>query len=244
MAAFLLNKGTQIKVREAYRESLSRMMTVIERDLNKVLGSSDYYRENKIEIEIDQGLNFSKETFHLEVLNEDCLKISSIDVLGAIYGLLYISKTYLGIDDWWCFTGKEPNIKNVIKIDENYQSKASHVPYRGWFVNDEVLLMGWQEQCTESSVWEHVFETLLRLGGNMIIAGTGENGHKLREIAGQMGLWLTHHHAEPLGARMFLNVYPDEEASYIKNAPLFEGLWREAVEIGRASCRERVYVLV
>ena len=45
-----------------------------------------------------------------------------------------------------------------------------------------------------------------------------------------MGLMITHHHAEPLGAEMFLRAYPDLEPSYLKHRDLFEGLWKDAIE--------------
>ena len=64
----------------------------------------------------------------------------------------------------------------------------------------------------------------------MVIPGTDlpRNGVHF-ELASEMGLWVTHHHAEPLGAEMFLRAYPDREASYDRNGPLFEAIWREAV---------------
>lgn len=65
----------------------------------------------------------------------------------------------------------------------------------------------------------------------MIIPGTDlpRDGihHKL---ASEMGLWITHHHAEPLGAEMFLRAYPEKEASYSKNKEHFENLWIDAIE--------------
>ena len=45
-----------------------------------------------------------------------------------------------------------------------------------------------------------------------------------------MGLWITHHHAEHLGAEMFLRAYPEPEADYSKHADPFWKLWEEAVQ--------------
>jgi hypothetical protein len=45
-----------------------------------------------------------------------------------------------------------------------------------------------------------------------------------------MGLWVTHHHAEPLGAEMFLRAYPGKKASYHEEPQLFEHLWQEAID--------------
>ena len=52
------------------------------------------------------------------------------------------------------------------------------------------------------------FETLLRCGGNMTIPGTDKNSRLNRQMAADMGLWITHHHAEPLGAEIFARAYP------------------------------------
>jgi hypothetical protein len=61
-----------------------------------------------------------------------------------------------------------------------------------------------------------VFETLLRCGGNMVIPGTDKNALRYRTLASEMGLYITHHHAEPLGAEMFARAYPDLPADVIK----------------------------
>lgn len=76
-----------------------------------------------------------------------------------------------------------------------------------------------------------VFEALLRLGGNLVIPGTDlpRNGVQA-EVAAEMGLYLTHHHAEPLGSEMFFRAYPNSDASFDRNPELFAGLWREAIE--------------
>lgn len=74
------------------------------------------------------------------------------------------------------------------------------------------------------------FETLLRCGGNMVIPGTDRNSKKYMELAGNMGLWITQHHAEPLGAEMFLRAYPNKKPSFKEHPDLFRKLWREGIE--------------
>ena len=56
-----------------------------------------------------------------------------------------------------------------------------------------------------------------------------------------MGLWITHHHAEPLGAETFLRAYEGKKASYQENPELFETLWEEAIE--KQKDRNIVWVL-
>jgi hypothetical protein len=65
----------------------------------------------------------------------------------------------------------------------------------------------------------------------MVIPGTDLPRHGIHyELAAEMGLWVTHHHAEPLGAEMFLRAYPGKQASYQAHPELFEALWEEAIE--------------
>jgi hypothetical protein len=161
-----------------------------------------------------------------------CLFISASDDLGFIYGIYHISKRFLGVNEFWfwneqAFTKKEGY---PVPDDYFYESKPFPVRFRGWFINDEVLLDSWQINGDKDKPWEMAFETLLRLGGNMTIPGTDENAHIYNRLASDMGLWITHHHAEPLGAKMFARAYPDLEASYDKHPDLFEELWEKAID--------------
>ena len=103
------------------------------------------------------------------------------------------------------------------------------VRYRGWFINDEVLLSHWSIGGDPEEPWRMVLEALLRCGGNMVIPGTDKNAHRHRSLAADMGLRITHHHAEPLGAEMFLRAHPELDADYSRYPELFQKLWEEGV---------------
>lgn len=161
------------------------------------------------------------------------MRIIGYDELGLVYGILEFSRRHLGIEPFWFWADQAIARRSEIVIPcEDDDSRAPKVRYRGWFVNDEVCLIGWKEPYPPSrEVWEPVFEALLRCGGNMVIPGTDLPRHGIHyELAAEMGLWVTHHHAEPLGAEMFLRAYPGKQASYRKNPELFEALWEEAIE--------------
>lgn len=64
----------------------------------------------------------------------------------------------------------------------------------------------------------------------MLIPGTGENARRYRRAAADMGLILTHHHAEPLGAEMFASVYPELEARYSEYPDRFRALWQQGID--------------
>lgn len=178
------------------------------------------------------------EAFGFRFYSEDgskkpCMHIVGYDALGLIYGILEFSRIYLDIQPFWFWADQAIAQRNEISIPcESYDSPESKVRYRGWFVNDEVCLIGWKKPYPPSpEVWEPVFEALLRCGGNMVIPGTDLPRDGIHyKLASEMGLWVTHHHAEPLGAEMFLRAYPGRTASYHEAPELFERLWAEAIE--------------
>lgn len=164
------------------------------------------------------------------------LTITASDDLGLIYGLYHISKTFLGVNEFWFWNQQElvREKEHVVPDDYLYRSEPFKVRFRGWFINDEVLFDGWNPeingQVDGSFPWKMAFEALLRCGGNMTIPGTDFNAHKYKDLARKYGLWITHHHAEPLGARMFSRAYPELEPSFDKHPDLFKSLWQEGIE--------------
>lgn len=171
------------------------------------------------------------EQFTLTVL-EDTLTVLAGNPLGFVYGLLEISRRFLGITDLWFWNDQRfvPVLFADIPEDFCFTSETFAVRFRGWFINDEVLIHAWTVDNDPAEPWRMAFEALLRLGGNLVIPGTDHNSHKYRTLAASYGLIITHHHAEPLGAEMFARAYPELEASYRLYPERFEGLWREAVE--------------
>jgi len=253
---FLLSGSTKIAFTGDITVPLTHAFDILLRDMEKVFGHKfDLERESPPAdiIVREAGENspiYRKvEAFHIHFEQDPArdkliMMLEGSDELGIIYGLLYISREYLGVDPFWFWTDKDPAKKEIIEIPaEEYISPPYRVRYRGWFVNDEVCLIGWTDTYPPpKEVWHPVFETLLRLGGNMVIPGTDLPRSGIHwDLASDMGLYITHHHAEPLGAEMFFRAYPDHEASYDKNAALFEGLWREAIE--KQKDKKAVWVL-
>ncbi len=162
----------------------------------------------------------------------DKLTVSAGDTLGLIYGLLEISRRFLGVTDLWFWNDQHFEQMPFADVPENFHftSAPFAVRFRGWFINDEVLLNAWSVDGDHAEPWRMAFEALLRLGGNLVIPGTDHNAHRYRALAASYGLIITHHHAEPLGAEMFARAYPELKASYRLYPDYFEGLWRDAVE--------------
>lgn len=171
------------------------------------------------------------ETFRLSVTDGQ-LQIEAWDDLGFIYGIYEISRSILGITDFWFWNDQPLKKRGGYQVDDNYQyiSKPYPVRFRGWFVNDEVLIHTWSVNDRKEEPWEMVFEALLRCGGNMVIPGTDRNASIYQKLASHMGLYITHHHAEPLGAEMFVRVYPELNPSFDEHEEKFIDLWKKAIE--------------
>jgi hypothetical protein len=225
-----ITKDTTIKFPNEKTTAIKHIYNIFQRDFHKVFGAN-FKDGNDIVIEIDSNIK-TAEQFIINASDSN-ISIRCADELAVIYAVLYMSRNYLGVDNFWFWTEKEPEKAEAINIAcGEYISPVARVRYRGWFVNDEVCLIGWSDVYPPSrQVWEIVFETLLRLGGNMVIPGTDlpRDGEHF-DIATEMGLYITHHHAEPLGGEMFLRAYPHEEASYDTNPELFHKLWSDAIE--------------
>ncbi|WP_128255828.1 glycosyl hydrolase 115 family protein [Falsirhodobacter deserti] len=233
---FTLDRHTVLSAPQGLPKPVQGALGMFARDFLKVFGSAlTIGASDTAQILVrydDSDLLEAPETFSVTFV-DGTLVLTGKDDLGIIYGLLHLSRTVLGFDPFWFWTGIEPGRQDRIRIEPaDYVSSPHRVPFRGWFVNDEVCLIGWTDKYPPpAEVWEPVFETLLRLGGNLVIPGTDlpRNGVQTR-VAADMGLYLTHHHAEPLGSEMFFRAHPEAEASFDCNGPMFEALWQEAIE--------------
>lgn len=236
---FVLNKNTKI-YSEITSKPVENAIRILERDFATVFTDTEEEGGRVVlkEAEGEPGeeqFHAEEEQFLLEVAEQ--MTITAKDELGFVYGLLYVSEHFLGIKPFWFFMDQQMDVRERLEIPEQtYVSVKPAVRFRGWFFNDEVLMMKWK--CNENSDygWRMAFEALLRCGGNMAIPGTDKMAGKNRQLAADMGLWITHHHAEPLGAEMFVRAYPDKEPNYLEHSELFEKLWEEAV-IAQKDCR-------
>ncbi|WP_416151635.1 glycosyl hydrolase 115 family protein [Salipaludibacillus sp. HK11] len=240
---FNLTSKVKIEVPENLSLPVKHGLNIFSRDMTAVFGTKPTFAGNhptgtvlRLSYSTESNSLQRPEAFKIIFQEENdqmVLLIQGDDDLGLIYGLLHLSEKYLQIDPFWYWADLPIEKKKEILIEmKEYTSPKRQVTYRGWFVNDEVCLIGWEENYPPSAdVWYPVFEALLRCGGNMIIPGTDLPRDGIHhQLATEMGLWVTHHHAEPLGAEMFLRAYPDEKPSYTINPHLFEKLWVDAIE--------------
>lgn len=163
--------------------------------------------------------------------------LSGSDMRGTIYAVYQFSEKYLGIDPLYYWTDHQPARHTFIalpaSLNETYPPPV--FTYRGFFINDEDLLTGWapgeEKDKTGISleVWNKIFETILRLNGNMVAPGTWifPDDPQVR-LAAKRGLIVAQHHAIPLG----LNVarWPkDVPYNYSEHPEILERAWKNAV---------------
>lgn len=222
---FILQANTTISGR-IDSSAVDNAIHILRRDIKKKFNKTDN-AQNTILLQVKSELD--SERFCIEV--SDKMIVYASDELGFVYGLLFISAKFLGIQPFWFWMDQRIEKTDKIPVEYGqYDGKKPIIKYRGWFVNDEVLIMKWNIEGDRAEPWKMVFEALLRCGGNMVIPGTDKNSKKYRQLASDMGLWITHHHAEPLGAEMFTRLYPDMEPNYTETPELFHKLWEDGIK--------------
>jgi hypothetical protein len=224
---FTLSLNTGLTFDGEIDEPITNAASILRRDMEKIFELRSI-QHSRIRITRPDAL-IPGESWIIEVTPDEML-VRYGDSLGCVYALLFISGQFLGVTPFWFWNDQRFTKRASIPVPPGvWRSPPYAVRFRGWFVNDEVLIDNWREEPEKTKIWVMVFEALLRCGGNMTIAGTDGNGKKYRALAAGMGLWNTHHHAEPLGAGIFARVYPDQTPSYAVNGHLFERLWEQAV---------------
>ncbi len=230
MEGFILNHGVTIHT-DYKSEPVNLGINRFYRDVDMVLKPLQEKRKTGPGKITFNKIRSGKEEFIISVKNREEIVIEAADDLGFIYALFHISEHYLGILPFWFWNDQEFVKKEEVIIPvSQYHSVPKKVEFRGWFINDEVLISHWNGGRDKGYPWEMAFESLLRCGGNVVIPGTDRNSKEYAGLASAMGLWITHHHAEPLGAEMFLRAYPDKNPSFKEHPDLFRRLWKEGVK--------------
>src|SRR5690625_1393544 len=155
---------------------------------------------------------------------------------GLCYALYAVSQHILGVDPFWFWIGQRLSQNREIRLEHPFvrENDSPVFRWRGWFCNDEDLLTGWAASLQKSHgislrVWDRIFETILRTGGNFVVPGTFlfPDEPQIKRAADR-GLAIGQHHIEVLG----LNTYqwPDElPYSYRTHPEILDAAWSESV---------------
>ncbi len=137
----------------------------------------------------------------------------------------------------YLWTDKQPAKRTSITLPADFaRTYPSPVfKYRGFFPNDEDLLTGWvppakgDQTGISLKAWDMVFETILRLKGNMVVPGTWIFPDDAQvHAATERGLIVNQHHAIPLGVNVAR--WPaDVPYNFSTHPEILERAWTNAV---------------
>ncbi len=165
--------------------------------------------------------------------------LTGADMRGTIYAIYQFSQGYLGVDPMYLWTDKQPEKRSSITLPADF----AHVfpkpvfRYRGFFPNDEDLLTGWvpagkgEQTGISPKTWDMVYETILRLKGNMVVPGTWIFPDDAQvHLATERGLIVNQHHAIPLGVNVAR--WPkDVPYNFSTHPEILERAWTNAVAV-------------
>ncbi len=190
---------------------------------------------------VDCATTSDREAFAFSITSAGSTKhlvcLTGADMRGTIYAIYQFSQTVLGVDPMYLWTDKQPERRVSIPLprDFTHTFPSPVFKYRGFFPNDEDLLTGWvippkgEQDGIALSVWDQVFETILRLKGNIVVPGTWTfPDDSPVHAATERGLIVNQHHAIPLGvnvARWPANV----PYNYSTHPEILRHAWTNAV---------------
>ena len=206
-------------------EAVQRALTDVERDWYKVFGRTPIILQELpatwkgpvvyLGLKGDWRRTMVKEPFagpesYILKVQQDpegrtSLIATGADIRGSIYSVYALAEELLGVDPWYYWVDKEPVRKNEIVVPAGFDN-SSGTPtfrYRGWFINDEDLLSRFApdpvgENVFSLAMFDKIYETLLRLKGNMIVPATFPfPDERCQELASRRGLVLNMHQCTP-----------------------------------------------
>ncbi len=141
---FTISQGTKVDAQDFRNTVLKYACEILQRDINRVTTEKD--ADNTIYLTVDPQAPVDGDDYQITLSSPDKVTVSSRTSLGVMYGALAISRDVLKIDDFWYWMDTVPTVQKTIQMTNfdmhipNYQTE-----YRGWFVNDELLIRGWKD---------------------------------------------------------------------------------------------------
>jgi len=196
------------------------------------------------------GLADQWEGYQLTVVNnpwpkvKQALVIVGSDRRGAVFGTYELS-AQMGVSPWYWFADAPVKQKKNVYVTAGTQSDKPKVRYRGIFINDEdPALSGWAKKQfggLNASMYEHVFELILRLKGNYIWPAMWGKAFHLDDpkntiLADEMGIVVGASHHEPMHrAHAEWHSFPNDPTTggawnYETNKDNLSKFWRGGIE--------------
>ncbi len=211
--------------------------TALRLDLQRKLGLPNGVAPDAQATRIELRLDSASNTFdaHVFDVQPGVVTIRGSDELGLLHGIYAFSAQWLDADPCRYFTGIVPDRAEAVCIPCGVTpSKPYTFRHRGFFFNDEDLLVGFQLEKPEHGfsmdVWQQLFELALRMQCTCVIPGTNilPDEPQIR-LASDMGLYIAQHHAEPVGSAPFF--WPrGVPFSWSTNRAEILAYWRKAIQ--------------
>ncbi len=172
------------------------------------------------------------------------LVIAGGDRRGAVFGLYRLSAE-IGVSPWYWWADVPVVERDAVFIRSGRATDAPAVQYRGIFLNDEApALSGWAHEKFggfNHEFYAHVFELILRLGGNYLWPAMWGNAFADDDslnprLADHYGVVIGTSHHEPLmRAHDEWRRYGEGPWDYSVNAERLREFWRDGLERFRGS---------
>lgn len=215
---FMLSRATRVTAQWA-SAPVQHAVARFWRDMEMTLSTTGFVPDNRLMICLAPAL--PPESYTLDV-TENQLTLCAADDLGAVYGLLDISRHYLGVAPFWFWNQQQFEPKPFATVPEGrITGPAAAVGLRGWDLSDAPWLSAWAD-ATENG-WEMIFESLLRYRGNMV------RTDKQADLAAAMGLRPVQNPQTPLGAA------PQQAAA--ENPEERHKIWQDSIRTLKTSPR-------
>jgi hypothetical protein len=239
-AQAIVDRTTSIVVAADEAPAVTAAVDDLTSDLEKVFGQKARIVHRREEAGptavVVQTSTGDPESFSLSVKRHDVI-LAGPDPRGRIYAIYEFAERYLGIDPLYYWTDHDPVKRPRVEIPASLDESV-HAPvfkYRGFFINDEDLLTGWapgearDHTGISLTAWNRIFETILRLKGNIVAPGTWIFPDEPQiALAGKRGLIVTQHHAIPLGVNVAR--WPENAPySYSSHPEVLQRAWTNAV---------------
>lgn len=175
----------------------------------------------KLAPELCDGIKGKWEAYRVETVG-DRLIIAGSDERGTMFGLYAFIEAYLGVDPLYYWSSRATQKRETLAWNKvQLRSAEPTFRFRGWFINDEVLLTEWKEsggqrqidypyygQVVNREVMWAVAEALVRSRFNLIIPASfvdilNPPEEALVQECARRGVFVSQHHVEPMGVSAF-----------------------------------------
>lgn len=183
------------------------------------------------------------DAFVIDRVGGNTLVVAGPHFRGVMFGLLELSRR-AGIDPLEYFTDAPPRADAAPWRYPLFSTRPAF-RYRGFFINEEDLLATWKNPRgpIPLEVFDAIYLTILRLGGNLVLPGTFlSTDSPILERAARRGLILAQHHFQVVGTDVArLTAAQKRRYSFVRFPAQTAAAWRRAIRRNRR--RETVWTL-